>query len=128
MGDRDITMQEFEVVPGMLPLRVVLRTGGGRVNASVENGMKAGAVVLVPQEPRLRNDAFIVQSIQRSGGKWMFENVRPGDYYALAIQGSLRISDLQDSAYMSALAPQAASVHVDRGETANVTLNWARLP
>jgi hypothetical protein len=128
MGDRDITMQEFDVVPGMLPLRVVLRTGGGRVSASVEDGTKPGSVVLVPQELRLRNDAFIVQTLRNTGGKWSLDNVRPGDYYALAIQGSLRIADLQDPAYMAALVPQAASVHVERGETANITLNWARLP
>jgi hypothetical protein len=128
MGDRDITMQEFDVVPGMLPLRVMLRTGGGRVSATVEDGEKAGAVVLVPQELRLRNDAFIVRSTQRTGGKWTFENVRPGDYYALAIQGTLRIADLQDPVFMSVLVPYAASVHVERGETTSITLNWARLP
>jgi hypothetical protein len=48
--------------------------------------------------------------------------VRPGNYYALAIRGSLRIADL------SSLAPYAASVHVERAETANIALNWARLP
>lgn len=128
MGDRDITMQEFDVVPGMLPLKVVLRTGGGRVSASLEDGTTAGAVVLVPQDPALRNDAFIAQALGSTGGKWSFENVRPGDYYALAIQGPLRIADLQDAAYLAALVPQTASVHVERGETASVTLKWARLP
>jgi hypothetical protein len=128
MGDRDITMQEFEVAPGMLPLRFILRTGGGHVNATVDDGARPGAVVLVPQEPRLRTAPFLLQSLQSTGGKWTFNNVRPGDYYALAIQGAIRLNDLGDPAYMSALAPQAAAVHVERGETANVTLTWARLP
>jgi hypothetical protein len=128
LGDRDITMQEFEVVPGMLPLRFILRTGGGQVNATVDDGARPGAVVLVPQETRLRTAPFLLQSLQSTGGKWTFSNVRPGDYYALAIQGSIRINDLGDPAYMAALAPQATTVHVERGETADITLKWARLP
>ena len=88
VGDRDITMQEFEVVAGMLPLRVRQRTGGGRMSASAEDGTKAGAVVLGPQEPRLRTAAFIVQSLQSTAGKWKLDNVRPGDYYALRDPGT----------------------------------------
>jgi hypothetical protein len=128
MGDRDITMQEFEVAPGMAPLRAILRTGGGQVNATVEDGPKQGAVMLVPQETRLRCAPFLRQSLQSTGGKWTLSNVRPGDYYALAIQGSIRINDLGDPAYMSSLAPYAASVHVERGSTTDVTLTWAKLP
>jgi hypothetical protein len=127
MGDRDITMREFEVVPGMLPLRVVLRTGGGRVSAAMEDG-SAGAVVLVPQEPQLRCPPFLRQSLERTGGKWTFDNVRPGEYYALAIQGPIQINDLAKPGYMDALMPYAASVHVERGATADVTLGWAKLP
>jgi hypothetical protein len=127
MGDRDITMQEFEVAAGMLPVRVLLRTGGGRVSATVEDG-NPGAVVLVPQEAQLRCPPFLRQSQESTGGKWTFDNVRPGDYYALAIQGPVQINDLSKPAYLAALMPYTAAVHVERGATADVTLSWAKLP
>jgi protocatechuate 3,4-dioxygenase beta subunit len=128
LGDRDITMQEFEVTPGMLPLRVILRTGGGSVTATVEDPNSTGAVVLVPQEPRLRCQPFLVQASARRAGTWSFANVRPGDYYALAISGRLRLTDFSDPAYFAPLLSKAEAVHVERGGTASVTLKWAQLP
>jgi hypothetical protein len=136
MGDRDITMQQFEVTPGMPPLRIVMRTDGGRVTARVENAASSETAaapgpqvaVLVPQEPRLRCDPFLVQGMPSAAGGWTFSNVRPGDYYAVAADWPLRRTDLSDPAFADAMVAQGMPVHVEANGTATVTLKWARQP
>lgn len=51
IGERDVTVDELEVVPGMMPFRVALRRGGGRLLGTVENGNGGG---VVPRRRRAR--------------------------------------------------------------------------
>jgi hypothetical protein len=48
LGERDITMDEFEIAPGLVPFRVLLKTGSGRVSGTVHDGV-GGIIVLVPK-------------------------------------------------------------------------------
>lgn len=120
LGPRDITLDEFEVVPGMTPFRVVLSTEGGRVRGTVENG-NGGIVVLTPKEGRLRFRPFIVVGFFE-GGSFAFDNVRPGDYYIFALRGSFNSDEMQNSAYAQPYLDGAKTLRVERSSTATATL------
>jgi hypothetical protein len=128
LGDREITMQEFELTPGAPVVRVVLKTGGGRMQGSVEDGVGDGVLVLVPQEERLRYLPFLVDTFIAQNGHFQLADVRPGDYYALALRGTVHTTELQDPAVLAPLLPYAVSVHVEPPSTASVTLKAVTLP
>jgi hypothetical protein len=108
LGERDITQDELEVVPGMMPFRVVLKTGGGRVRGTVENG-NGGQVVLTPQDEQLRFRPFIVIAFFQ-GGTFALDNVRPTSYYTFALRGSFNADEMQNPAYARAHLDSARHV------------------
>jgi hypothetical protein len=124
LGPRDITLDEFEVVPGMAPFRVVLSTEGGRVRWTVEGGTD-GIVVLTPKDNRRRFRPFIVTAFFE-GGSFAMENVRPGDYYAFALKGSFNSDEMQNSAYTRIYLDGAKTLRVERNSTATTTLVCVR--
>lgn len=124
MGERDLTLNEVEVVPGMMPFRVALRTGGARVLGTVENG-NGGLIVLTPQEERLRFRPFIVIAFFQ-GGMFALDNVRPGNYHAFALQGSFNSDEMQDPEYARPYLDTAKSVRLERGSTATPTLDYVK--
>jgi hypothetical protein len=121
VGEQAVTTQPFDLAPGTPPVRVILKSGGGQVRGTVEDSEAELMTVLVPREERLRYLPFIVQSLAQ-GGRFQFEDVRPGDYYALTLQGLVWLMDLQDPAFLGPLLPRASAVHVDSGATATVKL------
>jgi hypothetical protein len=122
MGERDITMDEVEVADGFAPFRVVLKTGGGRVRGSVDGGV-GGIVVLVPREERLRLPAFMAVSFF-SGAQFAVENVRPGDYYVFAVNGTFNQGDMRDPAFAGPWLSGAPAVRVEENGTATVALAY----
>jgi len=124
MGERDLTLNELEVVPGMMPFRVVLRTGGARVLGTVENG-NGGLIVLTPQDERLRFRPFIVVAFFQ-GGMFALDNVRPGNYYAFALQGSFNSDETQNPEYARPYLDAAKSVRLERGSTATLALGYVK--
>ena len=125
-GERDITLDELEVVPGMMPFRVVLRTGGGRLRGTVENG-NGGLVVLVPQEEQLRFRPFIVVAFFE-GGTFALDNTRPGTYFAFALRGSFNADEMRNPAYARAYLDGAATVRLERDSTATMILHYVKVP
>lgn len=126
LSDRDITMDQFEIGPGLLPFRVVLKTGGGRVRGTVDEGV-GGIVVLVPKDDRLRLPEFMAVSFF-SGGNFQVENVRPGDYYAFAVKGVFNQGQMRDPAYAGPRLSGAPTVRVENNGTATVTLVYVNDP
>ncbi len=126
LGERDITLNELEVVPGMMPFRVVLRTGGGRLRGTVENG-NGGLVVLAPQEEQLRFRPFIVVAFFE-GWTFALDDIRPGNYYALALRGSFNADEMRNPAYARAHHDGAATVRLERDSTATMTLHYVKAP
>ena len=124
MGERDLTLNELEVVPGMMPFRVVLRTGGGRLRGAVENG-HGGIVVLTPQDELFRCRPFIVVAFFQ-GSMFALDNVRPGNYYAFALQGSFNSDEMQNSEYARPYLDAAKSVRLERGSTTTLTLGYVK--
>jgi len=127
LGERDITLDEIEVSPGMPPFRVVLKTGGGRIRGSVPNG-DGGMIVLAPREERMRVPGFIVVSFF-GGSQFEIDGVRPGDYYALAIKGrNFNVGDLQDPSNARPLLAGAPGVRVEENSTVTLTLLYVKVP
>jgi hypothetical protein len=124
LGERDITVDEFDVVPGMTPFRVVLKTGGARVQGAVENG-NGGAVVLTPQKERLRFRPFIVV-IPFDRATFALDNVRPGDYYVFAFRGSFNADEMRNPTYARAYLDGATTVRLERGVTSKVTPGYVK--
>jgi len=124
LGEWDITMDEFEVEAGMTPFRVVLRTGGGRLQGMVENG-NGGMVVLTPRDERLRFRPFILVEFLQSAA-FSLDNVRPGDYYAFALQGSFNSDQMQNPGYARPYLNGAKTVRLERGSTTAITLGYVK--
>jgi hypothetical protein len=124
LGERDVTLEWIDVAPGMLPFRAVLKSGGGQVRGTVENG-DGGIVALVPQDERLRFGPFVVAAFF-SGAAFSVEHVRPGDYYAFALQGDFNLGQMQDPAYAGPRLAGAARVRVEEGSPATATLVYAK--
>jgi hypothetical protein len=124
LGERDITLDEFEVVPGTTPFRVVLRTGGGRMRGTVESG-NGGSVVLTPRDERLWFRPFIV-AVFVEGGAFALDCVRPGDYYAFAVRGSFNAGEMQNPTYALPYLNGAKTVRLERGRTATITLGYVK--
>jgi Carboxypeptidase regulatory-like domain len=125
-GERDITQDELAVVPGIPPFQVVLKTGGGHVRGTVQDG-DGGLVVLTPQDERLRIRPFIVVTFFE-GGTFALGNVRPGDYYAFAVRGSFNAGEMQNIAYARAYLDAATKVRLVRNSTATLTLVYVKVP
>ncbi|HVP47854.1 MAG TPA: carboxypeptidase-like regulatory domain-containing protein [Bryobacteraceae bacterium] len=126
LGERDITMDPFEIGPGLLPFRVILKTGGGHVRGTVDEGV-GGIVVLVPKDERLRLPEFMATSFF-SGSNFQVENVRPGDYYAFAVKGVFNQGQMRDPAYAGPRLSGAPAVRVENNGTATVTLVYVNEP
>jgi hypothetical protein len=124
LGRRDITFDEFEVVPEVTPFRVVLRTEGGHVRGTVENG-NGGLLVLTPTDERLRFRPFIVTT-SFEGGSFALDNIRPGDYYAFAVEGSFDSDEMQNAEYARTYLNAAKTLRVERNSTATLTLAYVR--
>jgi hypothetical protein len=123
LGERDLIRNDLDVVPGMLPFRVALRTGGGRLRGTVENG-NGGTVALVPLDEQMRVRPFIVEA-SFDGGTFALDNVRPGDYYVFASQDRFHADEMQNPEYARPYLDGAASVRLERGGTVTLTLHYA---
>jgi len=83
-GGRDAVGSNVPILPGDLPLTITYKRNGGTVRGTVE-GCTTGQVVLIPQDPALRQEEFIQLTNCGQDGRFEITAVRPGDYYGLAI-------------------------------------------
>ncbi len=120
MGDRDVLGQSVELVSGAIPIKVAFESKGGGVHGSVED-CGAATVVLKPLDAALQEPQFIQTARCGEDGRFDIQNVRPGDYYALALNPWEGPQQLL-SAFDQALANKAVTVHVRRGEVAPLDL------
>jgi hypothetical protein len=126
LGDRDILGQEFELAPGAPEIRAVFRPLPGGVNGTVDGGERT-TVVLLPQEEALRDLDAMPKALRRADGRFEIDSLRPGGYYAWAFE-RLDVDALRDAAFVRTLVARAASVRVNRGETASLALSVTPWP
>jgi hypothetical protein len=84
LGGRDAIASDVEIDSGALPIGISYKLHGGSVHGTVEN-CASGQVWLVPQDAPYRRDGFYHIASCDAKGRYAIDNVRPGEYYALAI-------------------------------------------
>jgi len=121
LGERDVLGREFELAPGSPDIRAVFRSRPGGVKGTVEGGGPA-TVVLLPRDETLRDLDEISKAACQADGRFEIGNLRPDEYFAWAFD-RLDVEALRDPALVRALLARAATVRVNRGETASITLS-----
>jgi hypothetical protein len=87
LGERESPDGHVEFYSGGLPLNVIYRSDGGTVRGTVED-CGAATVLLVPQDLTLRRLPYIHNAKCKSNGGYEFTAIRPGEYFALALNPS----------------------------------------
>jgi protocatechuate 3,4-dioxygenase beta subunit len=126
LGDRDVLGGEFELAPGSPEIRAVFRPLPGGVNGTVD-GSERATVVLLPQDEALRDLDGVPKTQRRADGRFEIDSLRPGGYYAWAFE-RLDVDALRDAAFVRTLVAHAATVRVNRGETASLALSVTPWP
>ena len=122
---REILGQQVDVAN--LPaesLQVVIRTDPGTVRGSVADARKDRvlSVILFPVEPHLRKYPLAYHTNAFSPYPFQFDNVRPGDYFLVAVQRE-RTRDVFDDRFLNAgLERSAVRVHIGPNETKDFSL------
>ena len=133
-GGREVLGQAVDVSDGALPIRVVYKANGGRVQGSVEHCV---AATVFPADPGLRTNEFVRTVRCDTGGRFEVAGLRPGDYYVVAM-GAPNSESLEQgldemlfdpaSAGLNELVGSAASVRVDSGQSTTASLKLAAWP
>ncbi len=131
LGEREIFGKEIDLAPGSPPIHILYKSDGGRVRGTVEKG--EGAIVALLPLDESQSVLWEFPTILQCGANGAFaaENLRPGDYTALAI-GRLDFAlyrfFLNDSDWWPHLAAQGTPVHVEQTATATIDLKLFRWP
>jgi hypothetical protein len=125
LGNQDVTGRSVFLGPGSPSIRLIYKANGGGVRGKVENGANA-TVVLVPQT------AFsdVVTDYGRifycsASGEFALTNLRPGSYYAWALD--ISPSKLTDADVLRGLILSSVSVRIEEGATAAQDLKVTHL-
>jgi hypothetical protein len=125
LGERDALTGPVEVVSGALPLRILYKADGGTLRGSVEE-CASSTVLLTPRDARLRRPEISRKTTCDQNGRYEIPGVRPGDYYALALESddsALTGTDLDQS-----LIGQAVEVTVRAGVASHADLRVIARP
>jgi len=87
LGERESQDGNVEFSSSALPLSITFRADGGTVRGTVEE-CGIATVVLVPQDLTLRRRPYIHDTKCRGNGAYQFTAIRPGEYYAIALDPS----------------------------------------
>jgi hypothetical protein len=124
IGDRDVMGRAVELKPDSPPLHIVYREGGGTLRGAVADCGKA-TVVAIPQDAALRKNLYY-RLIRRAscgdGGSFRIPNMRPGNYYAFALDHD-RPQPNEFGELEQSLVTKAASVNIREGESQTVELH-----
>ena len=131
LGEQEIFGKEINLAPGSPPIHILYKSDGGRVRGTVEKGEDAIVAMLPLDESQsfLWEFALILQC--GANGDFASENLRPGDYTALAIgrlDAALYRFFLNDSDRWANLAAQGTRVHVEQAATVSIDLKLIRWP
>jgi hypothetical protein len=120
IGGADLTLQEVEINFDTAVV-VKYKTDGGSVHGKAEN-CASGGVVLVPVDPA-RRPVFSRSGACDSTGNYEINQVRPGDYNAVALAGNGPVMVLDEF-----LLNQAINVSVRAGEAISADLRAITKP
>jgi hypothetical protein len=126
LGGRDILGQAVVLAPGSPAIHAVFGARPGGVAGFVEKGPSV-TVVLLPQNGSRRDLDSVAQAQCQADGRFAIGSLPPDEYYAWAFE-RLDVEALRDPAFVGTLVARAATVHVNRGETASINLSITPWP
>jgi hypothetical protein len=131
LGEQEIFGKEIDLAPGSPPIHILYKSDGGRVHGTVEKG--EGAIVAILPLDESQSFLWEFPTILQCGanGGFAAENLRPGDYTALAIDrrdAALYRFFLNDGDRWANLAAQGTPVHVEQAATISVDPKLIRWP
>ncbi len=118
-GSTDLLSEPLVVPFGskLDPIDITLRADGGRVGGNIQ-GQDLATVLLVPD----RGSAGDIKSTEaQGGGSFSFDQVRPGDYFVLAI-GQMDDLEYKNPDVLAPYLSRAAHVTVSPRQEVNVNL------
>jgi hypothetical protein len=121
LGAYDALDSAVEIAPGLPPLTIVYKFGGGTVRGQVEN-CASGTVRLLPRDKSLWREGFLLFAPCDSNDRYEFTAVRPGEYSILAIAGDTPTPWYATTWDDDALVKNASTVTVRAGESSSVDL------
>jgi len=131
LGGRDVTGQAVNLQPGTPPIQIVYKSNAGTVSGTVVkpdgDAGDGAAVVLIPEASldSLTPD-FGRVCPSGPGGGFEIESVKPGSYYAFAVN-HLEVAKFYDPETARKIAAGAARVQVTEGSAVSVSLKVIRL-
>ena len=125
LGGVDALGRYVQISSGSLPIEIDFDSAGGAVHGTVEDCGSA-TVVLAPQEPSLQDPQFVLTSRCRESGRYEITDVRPGTYYAFALDQWEGPADLLANLDQS-IASKAVTIRIEAGQTASQDLRVSAL-
>jgi hypothetical protein len=128
LGTADVTGRSIELSSSSPPLRLLYAAGSGRLTGEVEGG--AGAKVVLISADRetyvLGTDSITILGDDK--GRFTMNDLRPGDWYAMAVAGSANTMSIRERMFGRGLWRQATAFRVAERETANLNLKLQEWP
>ena len=128
LGTADVTGRMFELSPASLPLKVVYAPGPARVSGEVENGAGAKVVLISADREIFVPGTDVVPITCDANGRFTFDDLRPGDWHALAFPPATRIMSSRERVFDRGLWREAATFRVGERETATIKLKITAWP
>jgi hypothetical protein len=122
LGERDVLHQPVDLASGALPITIVYKSNGGGVRGTVEN-CGGATIMLFPQDPILRTPEFTRQAKCAEHDRFEIANIRPGDYYAFALDRALGLEEMFFGFTLDqGLINQAVKIEIRPGEFTSADL------
>jgi hypothetical protein len=129
LGTTDVTGRTFDLSPSSPPpLRLVYAPGPGRVTGEVEGGAGAKVVLISADRETYVPGMDSITIYCDDKGRFTMNDLRPGDWYALAVAGSSNTMAIRDRMFGRVLWRQATAFRVAERETANLNLKIQEWP
>jgi carboxypeptidase family protein len=123
-GTTDLLGEQLVIAPGVKvdPIEVVLRDDGGQVSGTVRGKALRSTVLLVPERGS-PNDIKVTQL--QGGSSFSFGQVRPGDYFVLAVDQADKL-EYRNPEVLGPYFSNAAHVTVPARQEVEVSLEPTR--
>ena len=126
MDDQDMLGKDVLFAEGAPPIYVIFQPNSTSVRGKVEE-CGSGAVLILPQDEGLWDFRFIRHTTCDSTGRFDIGGLRPGNYYALALD-RIDSTGLDDLVVLRCLAGMAEKLAVEPGRAVYVELKRLKWP
>jgi hypothetical protein len=128
-SDQDYTFRPLDFSSGVAgPLTLVLRGDGGSVSGTVRDGDQQApdaTVLILPAEEERRNPGGPRMVQVSGGGSFEAKNLRPGDYYAFAVDPA-EPGNWDDPEWIKSHQSEMTKLTIAPGGSANVQVKCVR--